>query len=98
MPPETELVSVMDEPTHTGTDPMIGPGTAPTVNNMVATPAGPVNVMTDVPAATPETMPLVKPTVATEGVLLVQVPVAPAESVSVVVLPTHVPGVPNMVA
>ena len=51
--------------------------------------------MTDVPAVTPLTTPVAEPTVATEGLLLDQVPPI-VELASVVVAPVQIEAVPVM--
>ena len=53
--------------------------------------------MVDVPAATPVTIPVVDPTVATDVAELAQVPPA-VPSVSVIVAPTHTVPLPDIAA
>jgi hypothetical protein len=79
VPPVVVLLSVIDEPTHTALAPVISAtvGIGFTVMVYVALPVHPsavvtVQVIADVPAATPVTTPLVAFTVATPVVSLVQ--------------------------
>jgi hypothetical protein len=94
VPPLVELVSVLVDPTHTFGVPAIAAGVGLTVNGVVTKqPVGKVNVMFNVPAATPVTIPVPEPTVANEALLLLHV-LLPEPFVKVVVNPTHTFGVP----
>jgi hypothetical protein len=96
VPPATALERTVVEPTHTLPLPVIVAGAASTVTpRVVKQPVPKVYVITLVPADTPETTPVV-PIVATDILLLAQVP--PPGLVSVVVeLPqrTAVPVIDN---
>ena len=92
-PPVAASLRLVVAPTQTVFVPVIGAGAGPTVTVIVAEqPADVIYVMVNVHAATPVTIPVVKPTVATDGLLLLHVP--PPTSLSAVVEPTHTFGVP----
>jgi hypothetical protein len=77
-------------PTHILPAPVIGDGDGLTVTVVAATQPVPdkVNVIVAVPAVSPLTRPVVKPTAATVVLLLLHVPV-PEPSLNVVVAPIH---------
>ncbi len=92
-PPASVRVELV--PTQNDETPEIGLGNGFTVTVVVIRqPVGRVYVITDVPVETPETIPVVDPTVATVVLLLSQVP--PPASDNVVVLPTQTFVVPVM--
>ncbi len=92
VPPPASVNAVV-EPTHTVELPEIATGNGLTVTTwIVLHPVPNVYVIVDVPPATPETMPVPDPTVATEEVLVVQVP--PPPSVNAVVKPAQTVMVP----
>ena len=66
-----------------------------TVTSMVAMQPSAPHVIVAVPAVIPVTTPVAAPTVATPGLLLLHGPAVVA-SLSVVVAPWHIVGVPNM--
>ena len=93
VPATVASVSTVDEPAQTDIVPAIGEGFGFTVNSFVVEqPAADVKPIVEVPAATADTSP-VPLTVATEGLLLVQVP---AGAVSVAVAPSQATAVPLM--
>src|ERR1043165_3903062 len=91
-PPGVLLVRVSTAPVHACVGPAIADGIGITVTTIVVGQPVPedVNVMVEVPAETPLTYPPDVTIVATDGVLLLQVPDPPPESV--VVRPTHAVG------
>jgi hypothetical protein len=94
VPPGTPLVRVAVLPIHRVRGPPIGVGADVTVTIFVAIQLVPnVYVIVDVPNATPVTIPVVKPTVATAVLLLVQVPPGTA-SLNVVEEDTPVTPIP----
>lgn len=94
VPPGSEFVRIVALPWQTVVAPPIAAGCAFTVKVTDAThPAGVVYFITLVPAATPVTTPVIGATVATPGVMLLQVPPGVA-SLSVVELPAHTDKVP----
>ena len=96
VPPPVALESVVVKPTQTLAVPLIAAGKGLTVIGVVTKqPVGNVKVMVAIPAATPVTVPVVAPTEAIPELLLVHVDV-PEGSVSVVELPTHTVGVPDI--
>lgn len=98
VPPLVELVSVLVKPTHTFGVPALAAGVGLTVNGMITKqPVGRVKEIFSAPAATPVTIPVPEPTVASEALLLLHV-LLPEPLVNVVVNPTHTFGVPPIVA
>lgn len=97
VPPPAVPVKVTVEPTHTLLGPVIDVGIGITVMVVVVVhPVLPkVNVITDVPAATPVNTPVVEPIVATDVLLLSHVP-EPEASDSVVTPPTHTDDAPEI--
>ena len=94
VPPGVRSVSAVVEPTHTPSVPVIaGSDDVTVITTERVQPDGEVYITVEVPEATPLTTPVDDPTVATEVVLLLQVPPVVA-SVSVLVKPTHIDGVP----
>jgi hypothetical protein len=92
VPPVGVEERVVVEPEHTVVAPVIAPGFALTVTtNVAGQPRSDVNVITDVPAATPVTSP-VEVTVAFAGVPEVHEPAD--ASLRLVVAPTHTAAVP----
>jgi hypothetical protein len=99
VPPFTALLSVIVAPEHTARGPNIAPGFAGTVTTVVVKHpvVAAINVITDVPALTPVTLP--PPTgpgvtVATLGVALVHVPPPGAVFVKLVTAPIQTVVVP----
>lgn len=94
IPPVTELVSVIELPTHNlipgvPSEPARGPGIGFTVTLYVAKqPVGIIYVIVTTPAATPVTTPVEDPTVAIVVLLLVHVPPS-GLPVSVIEEPAH---------
>lgn len=94
VPPGVASLSVVVCPEHTSSVPVMADGNALTVTTRMAKhPAPVVYVIVAVPGAMPLTIPVDKPTEATEGVVLVQVP-PETVLVSVVVVATHSEAVP----
>jgi hypothetical protein len=78
VPPLVISVSVMDDPIHNVDEPVMAEGGVFTVTVVLAKqPAVLVNVMTDVPAVPPVTIPVEVPIAAIAGLLLVHVPLVP---------------------
>ena len=96
VPPAVALLNIVVVPGHKVVVPDIGPGGAATVTvTVVVQPvADDVNLITDVPTATPVTAPVAATTVAAVVVALLQVPPPTAASVNAVVEPTHTLVVP----
>ncbi len=93
--PPTESVNVVVEPAHTLAVPDIEDGEAFTVITFVVVqPVDKVYVIVELPLATPVTIPVDEPIVATDVVLLDHVP--PPASVNVVVKPAHTLAVPDI--
>lgn len=98
VPPLAELVSALVAPSHTFGVPTIAAGVGLTVNGIVTKqPVGNVKEIFKEPAATPVTIPVPEPTVASEALLLLHV-LLPEPFVKVVVNPTHTFGVPPITA
>jgi len=96
VPPAVASVRVVLVPGHTIGVPAIGCGSGLTVTCVTVwqPPAVSVNVIFELPAATPVTVPVVDPIVATAGVELLHVP-APLASVSVIADPMHTGTLPD---
>ena len=94
VPRPAASLNVVVEPLHMARAPRIAGGAALT-ETVVVTVLPDVKLIVAVPAATPVTTPVPLPTVATEVLLLVQLP-QPVASVSVVVAPTHTVVVPEI--
>jgi hypothetical protein len=95
VPPDVASLKDMTEPAHTEDEPEMAAGTVLTVTVAVAVqPDADVYVTIDVPVATPLTMPVALPIVATPMLLLLHAPPLVA-SVSVVAEPTHTPVAPD---
>ena len=98
VPPGVASVRAVVDATHTPSEPVIGGKDEVTViTTERVQPDGIVYTTVDVPAARPLTRPVVDPTVATEVLLLLQVPPV-VTSPSELVKPTHIDGVPVMAA
>ena len=81
------------EPAHTIPAPLMAAGSASTVTALIAVhPVPRVYVITEVPFATPDTIPVDVPTVAADVLLLLHVP--PPASVNAVVEPAQTLAVP----
>jgi hypothetical protein len=97
VPPAVASLRVVQVPAHMVVVPMIAAGNGLTVATIVAVqPPLMVYEITAVPAETPQSVPVL-PTVATETLLLLQVPPDVA-SLSVVQRPVHINGTPLMAA
>jgi hypothetical protein len=95
VPPVVASATVVLLPAHTAAVPVIADGTGLTVTTLVTLQLVPREyVMIAEPSATPPTMPVAAPTVATDVLLLLQVP--PPASVSAIVLPRQALLLPAM--
>jgi len=89
VPPTVASSNVMLEPGHTWVGPVIAAGVALTVKGWLALqPVGMVYIILSVPALTPETTPVVEPTVANDVFVLLHVPPVSVLA-SVIAEPTH---------
>ena len=89
-PPVVASASVLLPPIHNMREPVIGATAGSTLSVVVAVqPVVPTNVITAVPVAIADTEPVVAPMVATEVLLLDQVPPPVTASANVVLAPTH---------
>ena len=88
VPPGVASVSKVEEPAHTVLLPLIAAGTVITVTTLVAEQLPTLYVMVAVPGDTPNTMPAVGVTAATDGLLLLHVP-PDTVLVRIIVEPTH---------
>ena len=75
-PPGVASVKIIVEPVHTDVGPLMAAGAGLTFKSEVTLPPPSVYVIIVVPAAIAATTPVLKPTVATEVLLLLQVPPA----------------------
>ena len=98
VPPDVASVKVVVRVAQRVLAPVTAAGVGLTVNGVdTAQPVGNVNVIVNVPADAPETIPVLAPTDAKVGLLLVHVEV-PETSVSVVVEPTQTFVIPPIAA
>ena len=89
VPPGVPLLSNIELPMQTVDGPVRGAGVVLTVTVMpVEQPVGIVYLIIAMPGVTPVTTPVLKPTVAMAGVLLLQVPPGIA-SLTVIAVPMH---------
>ena len=96
VPPGVISLSVMESPTHKGTEPVIGAGNGFTVTSWVIwQPVASVYVMVALPVSFPKTIPEEEPMAAMVGLLLTHVPPGSA-SVSVLLVPIHTLKLPSI--